>query len=529
MYRLHVVPFSEGGLFEALANLHASPDEVAQLDSAKYLFHYLASETVDARTIVIEEPYTDADYLDDFTSHYARCFAQYPRRCKRLHFFGRDLDEAGLLEIVRCPLGKESDPVRALQADYLGFVVARPLPQAIIGRSVLRTYSGVTDGRHFPATRAYKVNLYGIELEIVGLAYQEQDTVLAACATVALWSAFHKDSDLFETGIPTPAAITRAGTQTSHYGRSVPQHGLRIEEMCAAIRDIGLDPEAFDLKKTKDVPLVSLIYGYLAMGLPVILVVDVPGRGCHAITVVGYSESRGVRRVEEVPGKSRILPMKGLTIDKLYGHDDQIGAYAKLIVPGPACPETPADALKSSWEDSAGRPFVYPVAVVVPVYNKIRITFTDVQQWLMPIEYLMSAIRPPTRLPEWDVHLVFSNDYKKCVRLDGLLPDSVKESLLIAHHPRFWWRAVLRLDGLDFCEFLFDATGLARSHPVGTAVWKVESFALAMKKLLDDPVKSEAVDAVLRSRRLKEFLRQSINNRHDPGQTIRLTAADDNP
>ena len=36
-------------------------------------------------------------------------------------------------------------------------------------------------------------------------------------------------------------------------------------------------------------PLVSLIYGHIVMGLPVILLAQIEGRGGHAITLVGYS------------------------------------------------------------------------------------------------------------------------------------------------------------------------------------------------------------------------------------------------
>src|SRR5271166_6978671 len=138
---------------------------------------------------------------------------------------------------------------RMTKNDYLGFVVVRPLPQTVIGRSVLRTYDEDNgQRRHFPVNpvnQRYRVNLFGLRLHVDGLAYQEQDTVLAACATVSLWSAFHRTGALLGTAIPTPAVITQAATQavhSVHYGRPILQHGLRVEEMCAAIRHNGLEP-----------------------------------------------------------------------------------------------------------------------------------------------------------------------------------------------------------------------------------------------------------------------------------------------
>jgi hypothetical protein len=516
-----VCPFSPSDFYSALANPHAPREEVERHSHAKYLFGYLSD--LRAESIVIEDPYTDADFLDDYTAHYARCFADYKRRCKRVHFFRRTFTDSEVRALLRRCLSKEEQ--QALQRDYLGFVVARPLPRTIVGRTILRTLDDEAR-RRFPATRTYRANFFGVELKVEGLAFQEQDSVLAACATVALWSAFHKTADLFEgTAVPTPAVITRSATQSVHYGRPIPQHGLRVEEMCAAIRSLGLDPEAVDLKRTSDVPLVSLIYGYLAMGLPPILIVEIPGLGWHAITLVGYSIQEKRQRAEEVPGNRQIIPMAGLRIDKLYGHDDQIGPYSRLAVLDPACCGAPAGALKSNWKDAHGQPFVYPVAVIVPVYNKIRLKFPEVQKWLMPLEAVLAAIRPPTLAAEWDVHLILSNDYKKQLQGDKIVSDDVKESMLLAQHPRFWWRAVLRVDGLDFCEFLFDATGIAQSVPVGTVVWKVESFALALGKILDDPATSANVARVLRSERFVRFLRKTIAQRGDPGAVLRDSAA----
>jgi hypothetical protein len=188
-----VLPFSADNIRSALSNANATSEEIASHGPATYLHEYLAF--MQAATIVVEDPYTDADFLDDFTAYYARCYSPFGRRCKRLHFFRRDLTEEAFLELLRNPALEEAG---SLQTDYLGFVVVRPLPQTVIGRCILRTYDG--DGgarRQSPVNRRYRVNLFGFDLHIDGLAYQEQDTVLAACATVALWSAFHKTGELF--------------------------------------------------------------------------------------------------------------------------------------------------------------------------------------------------------------------------------------------------------------------------------------------------------------------------------------------
>lgn len=39
------------------------------------------------KTIVVEAPYVDRDFLDDFAAYHVRAFQAYQRFCVRLHFF----------------------------------------------------------------------------------------------------------------------------------------------------------------------------------------------------------------------------------------------------------------------------------------------------------------------------------------------------------------------------------------------------------------------------------------------------------
>jgi len=163
--------------------------------------------TIGAKTIIVENDYIDRDYLDDFAGYYVRCFHEYEHRCTRLHFFSCSFDEhafATLLAGEAVSLSPDQ-----LQQAYLGFIVVKPLPRTFIGRTCLLTYP--EEGRrHFPITRTYEANLFGLRLSVESLAFQEQDNVAAACAPCALWSAFYGTGKQFQHPIPSPVAITRA-------------------------------------------------------------------------------------------------------------------------------------------------------------------------------------------------------------------------------------------------------------------------------------------------------------------------------
>jgi len=77
---------------------------------------------------------------------------------------------------------------------------------------------------------------------------------------------------------------------------------------------------------------MSLVYGYLQLGVPVVLILDVEGDG-HAVTVAGYSlkETPAISRedwVDPTPPLRRV----GLRIDELYVHDDGVGPFARIKV-----------------------------------------------------------------------------------------------------------------------------------------------------------------------------------------------------
>ena len=65
--------------------------------------------------------------------YYVKCFQAYPRRCVRLHFFETIFDEHKLKSLILSDLPEVE--VTAIRESYLGFVVGRPLPEAIIGRT----------------------------------------------------------------------------------------------------------------------------------------------------------------------------------------------------------------------------------------------------------------------------------------------------------------------------------------------------------------------------------------------------------
>jgi len=489
--------FTEQSLREALVNNFATAEDLAGHRHIQYLFGYLRE--LGAGCLLTEAPYTDADFLDDFTSYYARCFAPFQSTCRRIHFFRGTLALEAKPKIISGTLTLPE--VEQLRSDYLGFVVARPLPQAVIGRTVLKPYDNDGGRRKYPCTKRYDVNLLGIALSIHSLAFQEQDSVLAACATVALWSCFQKTASLFGTTTPTPSVITKA-SQTIHLGRSLPSQGLNILEMCSAIRHIGLEPEVIDLENNPAVPLLSLLYGYLQLETPIVLAVRVP-EGFHAIALVGYSIRKDRIHQTEVPSSGAMsLQMAGLRIDKFYGHDDQVGPFCKLTVK-PGCADGPFVQFEREGN------LIQPFAAIVPLYNKIRLTFLDVQSWLNRLHSVITIAIPPNISYYWDVGLCLSNNYKTWIRENPDASPELKQEVLLAAYPRFIWRCALKIGPFDLLHVIFDATGIRRSFPVHSISRWNEDLVQIVCHILSEPTSEAALKQIL-TIKFFELLKASV-------------------
>ncbi len=502
-----VVPFTKKNFFKGLSNQFFTPAEVENHGRAQYLYGYLSE--LGAKSIVIEHDYTDKDYLDDFAAYYVRCFTDYNRRCKRLHFFGTRrgrLSDKTFLSLLKGILSKKRR--KWLRDAYLGFVVARPLPGTIIGRTVLKTYGAEKGRRNYPCVREYSVNLFGLDLSIKSLAFQEQDAVLAACATVSVWCCLHKTGYLFGTPIPTPADITRVANQVVSYGRPVPSHGLNVVQICNAIRQTGLEAEVVTVRP--DTPLLSLIYAHVKMGLPVILGVDLEGRGGHAITVVGYSYREKKVLEHEVASEEVCAPMAGMHIDKLFVHDDQIGPFSRVSVsPSGTIGKTVYPVvLKGSWKDpTTGKILgMFPNLLIIPVYRKIRVTFSDVHRWLYMLTDVFSVVFDAPM--EWDVHLSMSNDYKRQIANSDLGKQKAALENLLRSHPRFIWRAALMVRGKQVLELLGDATDMPQAFPFYRAAWLAPRFRELVQEIVSIPSNERPLRKLLTPRFL-EFLRES--------------------
>jgi hypothetical protein len=463
-----VIPYDVDALIALLAeSSDTDPDVVRRKMHCVYFEEYFCA--LGAQTIVIERDYVDHDYLEDFAAYYVRCFQEYKRKTVRLHFFSHTFTEADFKSLL-------SDDTAALSADklqagYLGFIIVKPLPGATIGRSCLMAYPDENGRRNFPILRTYEIGLFGLKLTVESLAFQQQDTVVAACATSALWTCFQGTGKRFQHAIPSPVEITQAATDhvpddlLATGARTLPNAGLTATQMAFAIRAATLEPHAV---RTPDPYILNgTLYAYLRCGIPSILLfqlfdvteANAQQLGGHAVAVTGFSLGQSAMIPHALTG----LQLRSSRIDKIYAHDDQIGPFARMTF-------NATGALDTSWKGK-GRVEGRPGLVLIPLYHKIRIPFEVIHDDILALDGIMDWVRKmlgsQLQRPEWDIYLTTVSEYKKDIHahyrsaLGVRLEDHLTESL-----PKYLWR-VTALHGQEaVMDMVFDATGIAQHNLV---------------------------------------------------------------
>ena len=367
-----------------------------------YIGLYLGS--LHCKTIVHERHYIDRHYIDDFSLFYSRSLRDYPNSCQRLHFFASEFDEKQWSDLIRrANDGSRREVERELAEHYLGFMVVKPLAGSPVGRTVLRTFGRTNSSgrREFPATRRYVVTLAGLSLSVEGLAFQQQDQGVSACATTALWSALQRTAPQEGLSSPTPAQITEAA---SRYmlpgGRALPSEGLRFDQLCEAVRATGLAPVLVtSISPREDQAYMAT---YLHSGLPVLLgIVPFGSKVGHAVCVVGV-------RLGSVqpPTDTSIRYRDGATaVDRIYVHDDRLGPYASARLKAMTMDGDVVTTIELRWPDEQPAEESRLLGMLIPAPVKLRLSAVRLRVLAHEIAQAVAAAIPT--FAELEVHTFF--------------------------------------------------------------------------------------------------------------------------
>ncbi|WP_405598649.1 MULTISPECIES: hypothetical protein [unclassified Pseudoalteromonas] len=371
--------------FESAENPLIRAKSTLESAQSHYLFKYL--KYLGANNILVENNYFDRDFLSEVSAVYCKSAKGYPNVCKRVHFFS---SEEINRELFLKALADDEDAMSTFKNSYLGFIVIRPITNSPFGRTVLKWYPDKTPDvpRVTKPSRKYVSTIAGLELSVIGLAWQQQDSGVAACATIGIWSMLHSSAFDARHSIPTTSIITEAAHSNSMVGhRTYPSYSLTYPQIQHAIKQLGFSPSVtqgdqpyqFFSKRR----FANICAAYIRSGYP-LMIGGVHGDDVtvgHAVCAVGFRESTIEDNVE-----LGSVYLQDEQVEYLYIHDDNVGPNVRFKLEEEEIElsghkfnrcvmrmETP-DYLANGEEPNLDITSIYPKAVIAAVHDDLMIS-----------------------------------------------------------------------------------------------------------------------------------------------------------
>lgn len=458
--KITTCPFSPGALASVVAQ-HCGNDGAASLPQVDYLGRYCAD--LKAKTLVVESQYICRHFVDEFAYYYSRNLRPpKTNSVARIHVFSSEVSQEQLREQMVAPL-RGATSARVLQDAYLGFISVRPVPEAPIGRTVLKRYGDEPLERQITAITTYEAHLASLRLQASGLAFQQQDAAAGACATAALWTAVSRVARIEHIRAPTPAEVSLAGMrQGLGNGTPLPAGGgLTMEQLANAVRELGFCDEQMRADRKPEL-FFAWLHTYLRSGMPVVLALWRPeggGHDGHAVAAAGFQTAA----LEPNPALQSVVPLRSARITKLYVHDDRIGPYARSFPRvSPRVSDGGGQGSEYVTLDIADEQWLLESAIV-PLYPKIRLKVSHLLDLADTAADLLLYIVGKSLEAGLEVEFQYirAGEYLDTLRSDAHF-DQASTFLETVALPR--WCAVMRwyLNDRELVEFVYDTTDIVR-------------------------------------------------------------------
>jgi hypothetical protein len=435
---------------------------------------YLAHPEVRAKTMLVETPYVDRHYLQEYVGFYATKLSPPPRDTTRIHFWRHSFDDPQWKATLRRAATDGLGVVETeLREKYLGYVVVRPIGACPIGRTVLAPYT--SPARCYgPAATSHQVHLQGLTLEVPALPFQQQDQGLGACATTALWSSIARATRADGGRAATPLDVARAAVD-GHVVAS--PNGLDLDAMKRAFLRLGYVPHVFEPKDEHHIFLLAL-KAYVRSGMAVVLRLrDEQTSEVHAVAIAGFRDLDDAGSPPDLLTPVRTGHLRSRGVSRFYVHDDRLGPYARFVL-HPASAKEAKAAKKNGWapplrlkfDPARGgfETYAHPLRVesaLVPLYPKVRTTAEDLITYAG--EYLpvvLAATAPADREAlRWEPYITLGGTYLATIGDVLRDPDRATTLRSTCHLSRYVGVARFFVGDAWLCDLVMDTTDVKRS------------------------------------------------------------------
>lgn len=271
--KIHINAISDyGQLLQIIPVSHIDNSIVAELSGIYGL---------KCKTIVVEYPYYESDYLSTYYIFYAKKLKPFSKKCYRLLFFS---DEN--------------------YSDLIGYISLRPTYDGThLGRTYLEPQYIISQHGYLILANS-KIHFMGGEALLNIFPHMKQEGDVAVCAHVALWSVLRSFTNRFhrypEVRLGKIVELVQPKSE-----RLIPSKGLSVSQISDVL--LQLDFSSIIISDSKTQNCSDEILTYVESGIPVI---GVSSNACHAVAIVGHDKPEMDRLDGEIPLSWFETPLK---------------------------------------------------------------------------------------------------------------------------------------------------------------------------------------------------------------------------
>lgn len=216
--------------------------------------------------LIIERDYVDKVYRDSYYTYYASKRTHYGKDAIKLSFFNDENEE------ITPAFFSEKEKIAFLKENYRGFIVLRPTPPFIVGRSaispnLLKFNSFKTCLAYIPSTAM------GLKVGVQAFPFSSQDTETISCAETMIWALMEYYGNKYPEYSPVlPSKILNILKQNI-VERQLPSSGLSVESMSLLLKECGFGPKLYSREEFGE-DFNQLFSCYIESGIPIIVALD---------------------------------------------------------------------------------------------------------------------------------------------------------------------------------------------------------------------------------------------------------------
>lgn len=396
MITLNTVEIMDDDSYEILLN--EIPQEYIDKETVEKLKNNISTQ---CRKLVIEYPYHDKDYLSTYYIHYSQKFQQFKKECVRIHILG-------------------------IQDEYYGYITLRPTVSGTkLGASYINP-SILIKEQAYLMLNEFDVHIRGQELKCACFPWMKQETDIAVCAHVSLWTVLKYYGNKYKNYLDTTMGDIVEKIQEEG-GRKTPSNGLTPIQVADILKKFNFSPIVRGGEKHRSDMFLDEVIAYIESGIPVIGFISSKQ---HAVSIMGhgkinYEILKNPKLLNKICDNKTGIILSSKLISSLYVMEDNFFPYRKV---GRELPSGSSDV------DYFLSELAY---AVIPLYSRMQLVYNEI--------YARYVALVESRTMNWDdikvsrIYITSANSLKREIYKQQDISRNLREIILSLEMPKFVW------------------------------------------------------------------------------------------